>query len=112
LTTRRLACCRLISRVRPSLVHGRLDAPSIEDTDDLFMRRRLLTFLLAALAAISMAVPLWAALRSERNLIVDRNGQMQVHHTTRAPRPAAEAATLVFTGIMLLGLASAVRRAS
>jgi hypothetical protein len=84
----------------------------IEDTDDLFMRRRLLIFLLAALAAISMAVPLWAALRSERNLIIDRNGQMQVHHTTRAPRPAAEAATLVFTGIMLLGLASAVRRTS
>ena len=74
------------------------------------MRRRLLTFLLAALAAISMAVPLWAALRSERRL--DRNVRMQVHHTTRAPQPAAEAATLVFTGIMLIGLASAVRRTS
>ena len=43
------------------------------------MRRRLLTFLLAALAAITLAVPLWAALRSERSLIADRNGSMQVH---------------------------------
>ena len=76
------------------------------------MRRRLLTFLLAALAAITMAMPLWAALQSERTLIADRDGQLQVHRTTRAPRPAAEAATLVFTGIMLLGLASAVRRTS
>ena len=75
------------------------------------MRRRLLTFLLAALAAITMAMPLWAALQSERTLIADRDG-LQVHRTTRAPRPAAEAATLVFTGIMLLGLASAVRRTS
>jgi hypothetical protein len=74
------------------------------------MRRRLLTFVLAALAAITMAVPLWAALRSERSLIADRNGRMQVHHTTPAPRPVAEAATLVFTGIILIGLASAVRR--
>jgi hypothetical protein len=76
------------------------------------MRRRLLIFLLAALAAISMAVPLWAALRSERSLIVDRNGHIRVHRTTGAPRPAAEAATLVFTGMMLLGLASALRRTS
>jgi hypothetical protein len=70
-----------------------------------------LTFLLAALAAIAMAVPLWAALRSERTL-VDRNGTMQVHRTTPAARPVAEAATLVFTGIILIGLASAVRRTS
>jgi hypothetical protein len=74
------------------------------------MRQRLLTFLLAALAAISMAVPLWAALRSERRLVADRSGNLQVHHTRPAPRPADEAATLVFTGIMLIGLASAVRR--
>jgi hypothetical protein len=74
------------------------------------MRRRFLTFLLAALAAITMAVPLWAALRSERTLIADQNGTLRMHHTMPAARPAAEAATLVFTGIMLIGLASAVRR--
>jgi hypothetical protein len=84
----------------------------IEDTEDLFMRRRLVTFLLAALAAITIAVPLWAALRSERSLIADRTGSLQVHHTRQAPRPVAEAATLVLTGIMLIGLASAVRRTS
>jgi hypothetical protein len=76
------------------------------------MRRRLLTFLLAALAAIVMAVPLWAALRSERALIADRNGTVQVNRSGRAARPTAEAATLVFTGIILIGLASAVRRSS
>jgi hypothetical protein len=76
------------------------------------MRRRLLTFLLAALAAIVMAVPLWAALRSERALIADRNGTVQVNRTRPAARPAAEAATLVFTGMILIGLASAVRRSS
>jgi drug/metabolite transporter superfamily protein YnfA len=76
------------------------------------MRRRLVTFLLAALAAITIAVPLWAALRSERSLIADRTGSLQVHHTRQAPRPVAEAATLVLTGIMLIGLASAVRRTS
>lgn len=76
------------------------------------MRRRFLTFLLAALAAITMAVPLWAALRSERSLLADRNGTMQMNRTTPAARPAAEAATLVFTGIILIGLASAVRRTS
>ena len=57
-----------------------------------------------------MAVPLWAALRSERRVIADRNGTVLVHHTK--PAPAAEAATLVFTGLMLIGLASAVRRTS
>ena len=72
------------------------------------MRRRLLTLLLAGLAAIIMAVPLWGALRSERGLIAD--GTMRLDHT--AVRPVAEAATLVFTGIVLLGLASAVRRTS
>lgn len=76
------------------------------------MRRRFLTFLLAALAAITMAVPLWAALRSERSLLADRNGTMQMNRTTPPARPAAEAATLVFTGIILIGLASAVRRTS
>jgi hypothetical protein len=72
------------------------------------MRRRLLTLLLAALAAVIMAVPLWAALRSERGLIPD--GTMQMNRS--AVRPVAEAATLVFTGMVLLGLASAVRRTS
>jgi drug/metabolite transporter superfamily protein YnfA len=76
------------------------------------MRRRLVTFLLAALAAIVMGVPLWAALRSERALIADRNGSVQVNRTAPAARPAAEAATLVFTGIILISLASAVRRSS
>jgi hypothetical protein len=73
------------------------------------MRRQLLTFLLAALAAIAMAVPLWAALRSERSLIGNGSGTVQVHRTNAAARPVAEAATLVFTGVMLIGLASAVR---
>jgi hypothetical protein len=87
---------------RPPKAHS-----SFEDTDDLFMRRRLLTLLLAAVAAITMAVPLWAALRSERGLI----GNATLHLNGQSPSPpVAEAATLVFTGVMLLGLASAVRR--
>ena len=40
--------------------------------EDHLMRRRLLTLLLAALAAITMAMPLWAALGSERNRFNDR----------------------------------------
>jgi hypothetical protein len=84
--------------------------PHIEDTDDLFMRRRLPTFLLAALAAISMAMPLWAALRSERSLI--GNSTVYLNRAHQAGRPFAEAATLVFTGLVLIGLASAVRRTS
>jgi hypothetical protein len=84
--------------------------PRIEDTDDLFMRRRLLIFLLAALAAISMAMPLWAALRSERSLI--GNPTVYLNRAHDAARPFAEAATLVFTGLVLIGLASAVRRTS
>ncbi len=83
----------------------------IEDTDHL-MRRRLLTLLLAALAAITMAMPLWAALGSERNRFNDGLRTLQVHRTNLATRPVAEAATLVVTGIMLIGLASAVRRTS
>jgi hypothetical protein len=75
------------------------------------MRRRLLTFLFAALAAITVAVPLWAALRSEHNLIADGTGTVRLHHGEPA-QPFPEAATLVFTGIMLIGLASAVRRTS
>lgn len=78
------------------------------------MRRRLLTLSLAALVALIMAVPLWAALRSERNLprtAVDASG----HYLSRSYRPGppiAEAATLAVSGAVLLGLASAVRRGS
>lgn len=75
------------------------------------MRRRLLTLLLAALAAITMAMPLWAALGSERRFN-DGLRTLQVHRTNLATRPVAEAATLVVTGIMLIGLASVVRRTS
>jgi hypothetical protein len=74
------------------------------------MRRRLPTFLLAALAAISMAMPLWAALRPERSLI--GNSTVYLNRAHEAGRPFAEAATLVFTGLVLIGLASAVRRTS
>ena len=73
------------------------------------MRRRFVTFLLAA---ITMTVPLWAAMRSERSLLADAQGTMQMNRATPAARPAAEAATLVVTGIILIGLASAVRRTS
>jgi hypothetical protein len=73
------------------------------------MRRRFLTFLLVA---ITMAVPLWAAMRSERSLLADGQRTMQMNRATPAARLAAEAATLVVTGIILIGLASAVRRTS
>jgi hypothetical protein len=75
------------------------------------MRRRLLIVLLAVLAAITMVVPLWAALTSEGGML-----RATAHRTTVAvsgtqlPGPVAEAATLVLTGTFLLGLASAVRR--
>jgi len=78
------------------------------------MRRRLLTVLLAAVAAVTMAVPLWAALTSEGGML-----RTTAHRTTMVvsgtqlpelPEPVAEAATLVLTGGILLGLASAVRR--
>ena len=83
----------------------------VEDGNDLFMRRRLLTSLLAVLAAIWMAVPLWAALTSERAL-----GHSSLTASTllatraRAMSPVTEAATLAVTGGLLLALASAVRR--
>jgi hypothetical protein len=78
------------------------------------MRRRLLTVLLATLAAITMAVPLWAALTSERTLRTgDLTASTLLADRSLAPRPrVAEAATLVLTGGVLLALASAVRRAS
>ena len=82
-----------------------------EDRDDRFMRLRLLSLLLAALVAITMAVPLWAALTSERAL-----GHGNLTATTllanraRTMSPLAEAATLAVTGGLLLALASAVRR--
>ena len=76
------------------------------------MRRRFLTLLVAALAAVTMAVPLWAALTSERTL-----GHGKITASTlladRSPmmaHPITEAATLVLTGGVLLALASAVRR--
>jgi hypothetical protein len=74
------------------------------------MRRRLLTLSLAAVAAVAMAVPLWAALRSERRLITGVS--VYVNRQQPAARPLAEAATLVLTGGVLLGLASAVRHTS
>jgi hypothetical protein len=57
-----------------------------------------------------MAVPLLAALRSEHRLIT----AVSIHADRQpaATRPLAEAATLVLTGGMLLGLASAVRHTS
>jgi hypothetical protein len=78
------------------------------------MRRRLLTFLLAAVAAITMAVPLWAALKSERNRlhVSITDSTLLVNRARSSAHPLAEAATLVLTGGALLALASAVRRAS
>jgi len=90
---------------------SRRAAIDTEDKDDLFMKRRLLIVLLAALAAITMVVPLWAALTSEGGML-----RATAHRTTVAvsgaqlPAPVAEAATLVLTGGILLVLASAVRR--
>jgi len=74
------------------------------------MRQRLLTLLLAAAAAVTMAVPLWAALRSERRLITGVSIYVNRQHPPAGP--LAEAATLVLTGGVLLGLASAVRHTS
>jgi hypothetical protein len=78
------------------------------------MRRRLLAPILAGLAAIIMAVPLWAALTSERNMLRSPGvaATIRVTRPQLSAPPLAEAATLVLTGGVLLGLASAVRRTS
>lgn len=78
------------------------------------MRRRLLTLFSAALAAVTMAVPLWAALTSEHTILSRTmvNGSLPVDHSRLSSPAVAEAATLVLTGGVLLVLASAVRRTS
>jgi len=77
------------------------------------MRRRLLTLFFAALA-VTMAVPLWAALTSEHTKLSRTmvNGSLPGDHSRLSSPAVAEAATLVLTGGVLLVLASAVRRTS
>lgn len=77
------------------------------------MGRRLLTLLLASLA-ITVAVPLAAGLTLEgamrRSGLSDRAVAAVGAHG--AGRPLGEAGTLVLTGGLLMGLASAVRRSA
>jgi hypothetical protein len=78
------------------------------------MRRRLLILFFAALAAITMAVPLWAALTSEHRILsrTTVNSSLRVNRSQLFSPAVAEAGTLVLTGGILLVLASAVRRTS
>jgi hypothetical protein len=86
------------------------------DEDDTCMRhrvrQRVLTLVLA-IAAVTLTVPLWAALSPDghvrRTSVVDARLRL---NSPPLPQPLAEAGSLLVTGGLLIGLASVIRRTS